>query len=447
MGVFWCFSYNLVDKPLQIKICKLYVDLDGGSMSLVSNSLDLPIKDPVHWLYIDFNSFFASCEQQSDPRLRNKPVAVVPMKSDSTCVIAASYPAKAFGIKTGTSVRDAKRLCPGLILVEAGHSDYVRYHHKALEVIDTCIPVHSVCSIDEICCELTGTQKNLDKAMALTQKIKQAFREHLGECLTVSIGLGPNILLSKMAADMKKPDAVTSLLEKELPHKLHSLQLRDVPGIGARMEQRLLAQGVRSMEQLLNLNEMQMRGIWGGVVGSRYYYLLRGKHIPHVATETKSIGHEHVLPPKERNYEDALIVLQKLLSKASLRLRRGGWMARQLYIYVRYMDQDRRDTFVRFHETQDTSFLIKRLKEMYFHFPRRQAPIKVSVTLSDFVSETQHQLSFFSNDKKNQIFKVVDRINEKWGRDTVHLACLHEHLSSAPTRIAFSRIPEIDEVD
>ncbi|MGH8454185.1 MAG: DNA polymerase, partial [Nevskiales bacterium] len=108
-------------------------------------------------LYIDFNSYFASVEQQDRPELRGKPVAVLPVMTDSTCCIAASYEAKRFGIKTGTNVGEAKRLCPGLVCVQARHELYVEYHQAILKVIDTCIPVDEVRSIDEMACSLTGS--------------------------------------------------------------------------------------------------------------------------------------------------------------------------------------------------------------------------------------------------------------------------------------------------
>lgn len=401
----------------------------------------------VDWLYLDFNSFFASCEQQENPKLRGKPVAVVPMIVDSTCCLAASYEAKAFGIKTGTSVAEAKKICPGLILIPGRHGLYTQYHHRAIEVINSCLPVYKVCSIDEICCELTGSHKNLDVAKIQSQKIKTTLAKELGESLTVSIGLGPNILLSKMAADMQKPNGLTWIEKHELPHKLYSLKLRDIPGVGQKMEWRLSQQGIHTMEQLLSLNELQMRGVWKSVVGARYFRLFKGESILTQKSEQKSIGHEHVLPPKERNFFSAGIVLQKLLVKAMLRLRRGQWMTRKMYLSIRFLNGQKWNQEFSFHETQDTGFLITQLTNAYKNSPRNMKPIKVSVTLFDFISEKQHQLSFFENDKKNSFYKVIDKINDKYGKNTIHIASLHEHLGAAPTRIAFSRIPELDELD
>ena len=102
----------------------------------------------LNWLFVDMNSYFASVEQDSRPELRGLPIAIVPMMADTTCCLAASYEAKALGVKTGTIVSDAKQLCPGLVLVEARHELYVEYHHRIVEAVESCIPVTAVMSVD-----------------------------------------------------------------------------------------------------------------------------------------------------------------------------------------------------------------------------------------------------------------------------------------------------------
>src|SRR5476651_2635683 len=100
-----------------------------------------PLPDTLRWLYVDFNSYFASVEQQLRPELRDKPVAIVAVETDYTCAIAASYEAKAFGIKTGTPIWEARKLCPHLKVVHAQPKLYVEYHNKILDAIETCIPI------------------------------------------------------------------------------------------------------------------------------------------------------------------------------------------------------------------------------------------------------------------------------------------------------------------
>lgn len=402
----------------------------------------------VDWLYLDLNSFFASCEQQNNPQWRGRPLAVVPTNSDSTSCIAASYQAKKFGVKTGTRVGDAKKMCPGLICVPASHHLYVQYHHRIIEIVESCVPIHAVCSIDEIACQLTGSQKDITVAKTLALKIKKEIATHLGSCMTLSIGLSSNMLLSKMAADMQKPDGLTVIEKSSLPQALHALKLQDIPGIGPRMDRRLQQMGVHTMEQLLQLQEPQMRAAWGGIVGAKYYYLLKGEHIESkVSADSKSISHQHVMPPNLRNFAGAYNVAQKLIVKAALRMRKEKMMCKKISFFIKYTNGQYWEHHARLSETQDTSIMLQKLKEFYAFSPRKPTPIKVTIWLSDFVPETQHQLSFFENEKRNTVFQAVDAINQKYGRDTVYVGSLHNHRSTAPTRIAFSRIPEIDEVD
>jgi len=400
----------------------------------------------VRWLYLDLNSFFASCEQQENPTLRGKPIAIVPMMANTTAVLAASYEAKAFGIKTGTLVGEAKRMCPGLVLVKSRHKTYIQYHHAVREVVESCIPIHSVCSVDEFACELTGSHQNLEVATALAMKIKKEVRERVGVSMTSSIGLAPNMLLAKMATDMQKPDGFITIEPEELPQRLFPLKLRDVPGIGPKMEQRLNQKGVTSMEQMLGMNEKQMHGLWGSLVGSRYYYLLRGENLLVPRNKSQSISHQHVLPPDQRTALGAFGVAQKLLAKTAVRVRKENFLTRRLSLSVKFMNHfERFDRSIKFQETQDTSLLLGHLRNFFKELPRQYKPLMVSVVLSDFQKVENHQFSFFENTKKEQLFGVMDKLNEKFGKDTVYLACLQDKMDVAPTAIAFSRIPELEE--
>ncbi|NUN97041.1 MAG: hypothetical protein HUU16_12775 [Candidatus Omnitrophica bacterium] len=229
----------------------------------------------VRWLFLDLNSYFASVEQELHPELRGKPIAVVPLMADTTFCIAASYEAKAFGVKTGTRVDEAKRMCPGLLCIQARHDHYVEYHHKIVDAVESCVPVHAVISIDEMVSKLTGSQQNTDKARSLALSIKATIREKVGSTLRCSIGLATNRFLAKVASDMQKPDGLTVIEQKDLPDILLTLQTRDFPGIGPRMEKRLQEHEIFTVKQLLDCSETTMRKIWGGVVGERFWHLLR----------------------------------------------------------------------------------------------------------------------------------------------------------------------------
>src|SRR5919112_637160 len=139
-------------------------------------------------LYVDFDSFFASAEQHLQPHLRGQPVGVIPVDSEHTGLIAVSREAKAKGLKRGTFVRDARRQCPGIVLVTARHEAYVELHRQILKAIETVLPVRAVCSIDEMVCALTPSEG--PNALQIGHRVKDAIASQIGPTLTCSVGLG-----------------------------------------------------------------------------------------------------------------------------------------------------------------------------------------------------------------------------------------------------------------
>lgn len=416
------------------------------------------------WLYLDFNSYFASVEQQLKPELRGKPIAVVPMVADNTSVIAASYEAKAFGIKTGTRVRDAKKMCPDLILVSSGHGPYIDFHHKIIEVVDEVIPVDRVCSIDELAFELKGSQRKRENAVKLAQSLKDIIHQKVGEVIHCSIGIAPNRWIAKIAADMQKPNGLTIIEKGELPDRLKALKLRDLPGVGYRMEERLHKRAIFTMEDLLNLSEHEVRQAWGSVHGVNIYRWLRGEETDEVATQTQSISHSHVLPPEDRNWKSALQVIKKLTHKAAVRLRKEGYWTARIGIHVQLMAPPGQgsiadfksvwgrslgshyfESSIKLMETQDTRELVSALLELWRHHPENAKPLKVGMVLSDLTLDEYHTPSLFEDPRRAKMPHVLDEINQRFGKDKVYFGAIHDVRESAPTRIAFTRIPKADE--
>jgi DNA polymerase-4 len=281
----------------------------------------------LRWLYVDFNSYFASVEQQLQPHLRGRPVAVVPVDTDSTCAIAASYEAKAFGVRTGTPVYEAKKICPGIVCVLANHERYVEDHHKILAEMDNHIPVTAVCSIDEVACRLMDNETSPEAITRIAASIKRGLARHVGEYVTCSIGVAPNRYLAKVATDLQKPDGFTVIAGQDLPGKLLDLKLRDLPGIGRNMEKRLAMAGIYDMPTLWSLGPQHMRKVWGSVWGEKMWYLLRGIELPEEETTKSTIGHSHVMAPELRDPVKAKFVARRLTLKAASRLRRMGYYA------------------------------------------------------------------------------------------------------------------------
>ena len=273
-------------------------------------------------MFIDFNSFFASVEQELRPELRGRPVVVVPLLAETTCCIAASAQAKPFGIKTGTPVHEARRLCPDLEVVEARPERYVRCHKFLNKTIAECGISPEMRSIDEVHCKLWGEWMEVEAARQLVGRIKEAIKTKAGPRLTCSIGLAPNEFLSKTASDMMKPDGLVVIRPQDLPHIVCTrLELRDLCGIGSRMEARLRAHAIDSVEQLCATSKEMLRTIWGGIEGERFHAKLHGQHTEPRETERRTLGNSHILPPELRSEHGARSVLHRLTQKAAMRLR------------------------------------------------------------------------------------------------------------------------------
>lgn len=411
----------------------------------------------VDWLFLDLNSFFASVEQQLKPELRHKPVAVVPVMSDTTCAIAASHEAKRFGIKTGTNIGEARRLCPDLVLVEASHDLYVEFHHKVIEEVERHFPVHMICSIDEMACMLDGPRRPLPAAMDLAKRIKCGLRERVGECITCSIGLAPNRFLGKVASDMQKPDGLVVLLPEELPGRLLELELRDLPGIGRRMEPRLHACGIRTMEELWNASHETLHRAWGGVCGDRFWHALHGGPTEdEQEPEKRSVGHSHVMAPEMRIPPKAGVVARRLLLKAASRLRRLKYRATHLHLSIRSEEGPRFEAQAKFEAVSDSIALIGVLAKLWQNVMKQarwQRVKKVSVTLHGLESETQpQQLQLFGQKEasarvqRELLSHTLDEINQKRGRDSVVIGFTPDTVRNfSGPKIAFTRIPDREE--
>jgi DNA polymerase-4 len=399
----------------------------------------------VRWLYLDLNSYFASVEQQLRPELRSRPIAVLPVMAETTCCIAASYEAKAYGIQTGTDVAEARRLCPEIIFVKASQSEYARFHQAILEAVNRCLPVEQVLSIDEIACRLAGSQCEPEKAIALAKVVKHRIRNDVGECLRCSIGLAPNALLAKIATNLQKPDGLFLINAADLPYMLYRLKLRDIPGIGERMEIRLRRQKIRSMRELLALDAKQMRAAWGNLYGERYSYWLHGYDFDEPPSIPQSIGHEHVLPPHLRTMEAVEAVAQKLLARATARLRSRRLWARGVAVYLSFSPGREKklwECHSRMLEAQDVFTIQALLKRMWADCPQGK-PTFIGVELYDLVPDERHTETFLPEEQRCQKLAVtMDAIHGRFGADSIYLASTQGIRNAAPAQIAFASIPD-----
>lgn len=401
-------------------------------------------------LLLDFNSYFAAVEQQLRPQLRGRPVGVLPVMAESTCCIAASYEAKRFGVKTGTSVAEARRLCPDIVFVEARPRVYVEMHQRLMQVVDSVLAIGEVLSIDEVMCELTGSWQQEAVALALARQVKQKLLDEVGECLTCSIGIAPNRFLAKVASNMQKPNGLTVIRATDLPDILFGLELEDLHGVGRAMGARLRRAGISTVAALCRASREELRRIWGGVEGERMFDRLRGLEPTLPPTQRSSIGHSHVLPPHLRHETGAWAVLSKLTQKAAVRLRAEGYLAGRMTLAVDYRDRPAWVAGSRFAPRCATLDFLKVLAALWAGRPRRRhrrerwEPMKVSVTLWELLPADQATLELLPEaTRKAGLDAALDRLRLKYGPQAIYFGGAFGAMQEAPMRIAFTHVPNL----
>jgi DNA polymerase-4 len=377
-------------------------------------------------LFIDFDSFYASVEQQDNHEYRGKPIIVVPVVSDYTCAIAASYQAKRLGVKTGTRVKTAKEKIPGLFVCGARPKRYVEVHNQIVEILSQHFKKIQVLSIDEMACEI-DEDDDFDCEM-IAALLKLDFQEKLGEHITCSIGVAKNVFLSKVAADMDKPNGFTALGQKA-QEQLETLGLTDLPGIAEKMEARLNKSRIRTIEDLFNTEELKLKKAWGSIIGARWFHMIRGSlqcdyglsdnEIP------KSFGHTHVLPPDKRDDAGSFEVFEALLFKGLERLNKHRIGAKRVSIYLSWRNTEtkRRGTYKKTSPiaiaSMDYTYWSMIANELWKQFPSldlKAIPLLVGIRFTRTVKQEDinlqlFDLDFFPQYEKKEMYEVPDRIS------------------------------------
>lgn len=412
---------------------------------------------PLRSLFVDMNSFFASVEQQADPRLRGRPVAVIPTEAETTSCIAASYEAKAYGVKTGTPVWLARRLCPGIALIPADHDRYMVAHHRVLAAVGSVLPVGRVMSVDEVACPLLGAERHPARAAALGRRVKDAILGRAGEWMRCSVGVGPNVMLAKVAADLRKPDGLTVLAD-DLSN-LDELKLTDFPGVGPRMERRLKLYGIFSASQLRAAPVSALAAVWGSkLLGEKWWRLLRGEDVPDKPERRQTIGHSHVLPPDLRTDAGALGVLTRLTHKAAARLRQANYWAGGLSVGVSWRGEERAvpdpagwgrsgwTAYCHLPRCQDTPSFLRAVADLWEQRPKDAGGVvfKVGMVLLGLVPAASATPSLFPADRRAaELSAAMDDVNREFGASVAYFGGMWGLRDAAPNRIAFGRLVDL----
>jgi DNA polymerase-4 len=390
-----------------------------------------------HVLLIDMNSFFASVEQQVNPFFRNKPLGVCASLHKTSCLIAASKEAKRLGIKTGTLIWKAQKICPDIILVQSEPSKYRQVNRVFNKILGNYTDQIQPYSIDESFLDLSGCAKN---SVEIGVEIKQQIRKELGNVITCSIGISSNKFLAKLAADMQKPDGLTVIWRDQLPEIYKHKKLSDLWGVARGWERRLARLGISSPLDVLKYPVANLMAVFGKP-GFYIWQRINGLEVDEfesVEDPPKSFGHSWVLNFRSTDKNRLAPVIMRLAEKAARRMRGEGFKARGVYLSIRMADDNG------YHQSQKLSRDIDSGAELYqealriwgdWRFHSEVAHIAVGFFC---LSERNEQLDLFGPTPK-RLSDSLDLINDKYGEFTIRSALLTHTQDYAPDAIAFGR--------
>ena len=372
-------------------------------------------------MHIDMNAFFASVEQQCNPALRNKPIAVIG-SNHRTVVTTSSYQARAFGVKTGMTVREAKRCCPHLILVTGNNTKYTDTCVKLTSIFKHYTPLVEVFSIDEAFLDITGSLKLFQSPGHIATSIKKEIKDKLG--LTCSVGIAPNKLLAKLASNLKKPDGLVEIKLEEVSSLLEKLPVKELCGIGSHLEVYLAEIGIMTCGELGRSNVSSLKKRFG-IIGEYLHSMGQGIDDSPVIpmgeeSPPKSIGHSMTLPSDISQRAVMAKHLFRLAEMVGRRLRRHYLHGRTITLTIRYSDFT---TFTRQltlkHPINHSQYIYQNVLKILNTIRLKQAVRLLGVTISNLISRTV-QLPLFEEEKKGMIItKLMDDINDRYGEFTL----------------------------
>jgi DNA polymerase-4 len=381
-------------------------------------------------MYIDMNSYFASCEQQRHPHLRGKPVGVVTYDSPNAAVIAASAEAKKFGIKTGMRLTDCRLLCPHIISVPTHPTWYRQIHVDVIAILRSYCDDVVVKSIDEAAANFTSYRLVYKDIPEVARQIKADIRRKY-DYLTCSIGIAPNSFLAKLGTELQKPDGLVVITPENIDSYLATLQLTDLPGIASRSERRLQLIGIRSPLQMRHSSPALLRKAFGGVVGEYWYRRLNFGEVDLYSTDsTKMMSATRSLSRPQRESPQAMeSMLIALATRLEQRMVKATVFCKYVSFYIRYHDHTGWDTAIKLADpVQDAMELCSYIRQHVTAFEQSrgiptlftQQVRSMGVTVGSFVDGKVLQYSLFDNRlKKDLLRKTMYNIKDKYGKNTV----------------------------
>jgi len=397
-------------------------------------------------MHIDLNSCFAIIEQQANPLIRHKPVAVAAYDSPAGMVIASSYEAKALGIKLGVNVREARLLSKDVIVLLPDPQKYRDAHKRFKEVLLNYTSEVVPKSIDEFVVDFRGSMavKRGRSLVDIGEEIKLRIKESLGEYVTVNIGIGPNRFLAKTAAGLHKPDGLDVITGDNLKEIYSGMELTDITGINVRYEARLNVAGIYTPLQFFEADaHFLKKQVFKSIVGFHWYLRLRGWEIDNVNFTRKSFGHQYAIGDKTMDREKLSRLLMKLCEKTGRRLRASENTASGIHLWLSFANRQHwskgKDTKVDMLSTQDIYLQAQKLLNQVI-IPAKAT--RIAVTVYNLKSCNPEQLGLFDGTRidKKSLSKAADIINDRYGEFTVTPAIMANMDGTIVDRIAFGGI-------
>lgn len=397
-------------------------------------------------LHLDMNSYFASVEQQANPFLRGKPVAVLATMTSHGCALASSKEAKAFGVKTGIRAEEARQLCPHITFVEVDPAKYRSTTKRIFSILTEYSEAIEPYSIDEAFLDLTGTVSSLEAAATLGYEIKQRIQEEVGEWLTCSMGIASTRWLAKFGGDTAPKGGLVILHRGNIGAYLVGRDVQEAWGIAEATAARLNALGIFTLDQLMAaspvnmLESLGMRGyeLWANVNGVE----LGGLETPR---PPKSIGHSHVLRVRTRDIRFHKGLVARLCERAGRRLRDLGLEAHGVYAHASLELRGGIGGSRKLGSgISSTSAMFRAIWAMLEPGVRVDRPTYYAVGLFRLRPMT-NQLSLFGAAKSSALARAMDALNNKYGEETIvqgELLRLDDH--HAPDRIGFRKTVGVD---
>lgn len=376
-------------------------------------------------LHVDMNSYFASVEQAANPRLRGKPIAVGGGIGKRTVVATSSYEARARGVKTGMATWEALKICPELIVVAGDMNKYVYTSKEIIKILCDYTDLVEVFSIDEAFLDITQIKDKFGGGIEIAKDIKRRIKERFR--LTCSIGIGPNKLVAKLASEMKKPDGLTILSQKEIPVVFEFIPVEDLCGVGRQLKKKLNRLGINMCSDLgrYPLDELIKR--FGLVSGIHLSNMGRGIDDSPVdpqnnIKDAKSISHSYTLPKDESDPDIVKSYLLRLSEQVGRRARKYGYKGRVVSLYLRYGDFSGYGRQKNIHDHIDDGYDIynSALRMIDMEHPIRL----VGVALSDLIRNVDQLSLFDPEQKKRAALAAIDEINDRYGDFTLTRASI-----------------------